>query len=204
MLEEFKLIWNREYLLGLRQLYKNLHQEKFSSRLRVGDIVLIKNPAKKRQHWKLGKILELIQGSDGNVRAVKIFRGDESYRTNPQIVLHAVKHLYPLEIAITHDHVADISSMDIDLEGVSVIDETEENDMLDESDNLNMGYGYLSDENSVSEGVVEPEQAQINDPVFVPIDEDMATEEQSTSIDRPRRVPSSVKRPMDDQFVLYK
>ena len=67
-----------------------------------------------------------------------------------------------------------------------------------------MGYGYLSDENSVSEGIVEPEQALINDPVFIPIDEDMATEEQSTSIDRPRRVPSSVKRPMDDQFVYYK
>ena len=119
-------------------------------------------------------------------------------------MLHAVKHLYPLEIAITHDHVADTSSMDIDLEGVSVIDETEENDMLDESDNLNMGYGYLSDENSVSEGVVEPEQALNIDPVFIPMDEDMATEDQFTSVDRPRRVPSRVKKPMDDQFVFYK
>ena len=102
MLEEFKLIWNKEYLLGLRQLYKNLHQEKFSSRLRVGDIVLVKNPAKKRQHWKLGKILELIPGSDGNVRTVKIFRGDEGYRTNPQVVLHAVKHLYHMIMWPTH------------------------------------------------------------------------------------------------------
>ena len=168
----------------------------------MGDIVLIKNPAKKRQHWTLGKILELIQGSDGNVRAVKIFRGDAGYRTNPQIVLHAVKHLYPLELAITHDHVADTPSMEIDLEGVSVIDETEENDMLDESDGMNMGYGDLSVEDSVSEGVVEPEQVQINAPVFIPINEDMATELPLTLIDRPRRVPSSVKRPMDDQFVF--
>ena len=92
--------------------------------------------------------------------------------------------------------------MEIDLEGVSVIDETEENDMLDESDGMNMGYGDLSVEDSVSEGVVEPEQVQINAPVFIPIDEDMATEVQSTLIDRPRRVPSSIKRPMDDQFVF--
>ena len=172
-----------------------MHQEKFSSRLRVGDIVLIKNPAKKRQHWKLGKILELIQGSDGNIRAVKVFRGDEGYRTNPQIVLHAVKHLYPLEIAITHDHVADTSIMDIDLEGVSVIDETEENDMVDESVSMDLGYSYLEDGDSVSEGVVEPEQALNIDPVFIPMDEDMATEDQFTSVDRPRRVPSRVKRP---------
>ena len=99
---------------------------------------------------------------------------------------------------------ADTPGMEFDLEGVSVIDETEVNDIPDESDHVDMGYGYVSDGDSVSEGVVEPEQVQINAPVFIPIDEDIATESQSTLIDRPRRVPSSVKRPMDDQFVYYK
>ena len=94
--------------------------------------------------------------------------------------------------------------MDIDLEGVSVIDETEENDMVDESVSMDLGYSYLEDGDSVSEGVVEPEQALNINPVFIPMDEDMATEDQFTSIDRPRRVPSSIKRPMDDQFVFYK
>ena len=92
--------------------------------------------------------------------------------------------------------------MDIDLEGVSVIDETEENDMVDESVSMDLGYSYLEDVDSVAEGVVEPEQAQNIDPVFIPMDEDMATEDQFTSVDRPRRVPSRVKKPMDDQFVF--
>ena len=68
---------------------------------------------------------------------------------------------------------------------------------------MSMGYGDLS-EDTVSEGVVEPEQVHINAPVFIPINEDMATELPSTLIDRPRRVTSSVKRPMDDQFIYYK
>ena len=96
MLEDFKEVWFYEYLLGLKHLHKNLHQTNFVNRIRVGDYVLIKNPSKKRQHWTLGKVLEFFLGSDGNVWVVKVFRGDEHYKTNPQIVIHAIKQLYPL------------------------------------------------------------------------------------------------------------
>ena len=170
----------------------------------MGDIVLIKNPAKKRQHWKLGKVLELIPGSDGNVRAVKIFRGDENYKTNPQIVIHAIKHLYPLELAISHDHVADTSTMDIDLEGVTVIDETvEEDDMVDDSGSMDLGYSYSEEVDSVTEGIEEQLQAHSLDPVFIPLDENTVAEVQTSSVNRPRRVTSRGKKPMDDQFVFY-
>ena len=85
MLEDFRSTWYQEYLLGLRQLHKNLHQIDFSNKVKIDDIVLIKNPAKARKFWKLGRVLELIPGSDGIVRAVKLFKGDKHYLTNPKI-----------------------------------------------------------------------------------------------------------------------
>ena len=99
---------------------------------------------------------------------------------------------------------ADTSTMDIDLAGVSVIDETEEDDMVDDSVNVDLGYSYVEYGDSVYEGIVKPEQAQSLDPVFIPLDENMVAEDQLSSVDRPRRVPTRIKKPMDDQFVFYK
>ena len=56
VLESFKEVWYQEYLLGLRQLHKNLHQVDFSNKIKVNDIVLIRNPAKRRKYWKLDKV----------------------------------------------------------------------------------------------------------------------------------------------------
>ena len=171
-----------------------MHQEKFKNRLRVGDIVLIKNPAKKRQHWKFGKVLELTPGSDGNVRIVKIFRGDENYKSNPQTVIHAIKHLYPLELAISHNHVADTSTMDIDLNNVTEVDESVEEDaMVDDSVNTELGYSYSEEVDSVTEAIEEQLQAYSLDSVFIPLDENTVAEVQTSSVDRPRRVTSRVK-----------
>ena len=46
MLDEFKVIWFNEYLFSLIHLHKNLHQSKFTNRIKVGDIILIKYPVK--------------------------------------------------------------------------------------------------------------------------------------------------------------
>ena len=103
MLEDFKQAWYTEYLNSLRLLRKVLLQAKIESRICEGDIVLIKNPAKKRQHWKLGKVISLVPGSDGLVPSVKLFKGDEHYKENPKIVIHSLENLFRLELSITHD-----------------------------------------------------------------------------------------------------
>ena len=107
LLESFKNIWNDEYLLSLRDSFKNLHDDKFVNQVKVGDIVLLKNTQpdviKKRQHWSLARVLELVYGKDGNVRSVKILKGTADYQTRPrQPELHPISHLYPLELSITH------------------------------------------------------------------------------------------------------
>ena len=48
----------------------------------------------------MGRILELIPGSDGKVRSVKLKRADGD------IAHHSLNHLFPMELALTHDHVA--------------------------------------------------------------------------------------------------
>ena len=106
MLDEFKDIWYKEYLIGLRDLHRNLHEKSFVNKVRVDEIVLVKNPAHKRHHWKLGRVLELIYGSDNKVRAVKLLRGDVNYRNSPRVEVHSISHLFPLELSLTHNHVA--------------------------------------------------------------------------------------------------
>lgn len=97
LINKFKNVWHDEYLLSLRELHKDIHQNSFDNKIKLQDVVLIRNPAKPRPYWFLGRVVELVKGSDGNIRSAKLLRGD---RTE---VHHSLKHLYPLELSITHD-----------------------------------------------------------------------------------------------------
>ena len=97
MLEDFKQTWCTEYLISPRLLHKDILQTIFENSIREGDIVLIKDPPQKCQHWKLGKVISLIPGSDGLVHLVKLFKGDPDYRENPKIVIRSIKNFAPIE-----------------------------------------------------------------------------------------------------------
>ena len=114
ILDSFKTLWYEEYLLGMRGLFKDLHETPFVNKVKVNDIVLIKNPAKSRQHWHLGRVLQVYPGSDGQIRSVKLLRGDANYeRGARRIELHSLKHLYPIELSITHPYVPLLSSEEL-------------------------------------------------------------------------------------------
>lgn len=101
VLEQFRQIWYEEYLVSLREQWKDLHEVNYSNKLRPDDIVLVRGPPdKKRPNWRLGRVLELFPGDDGKVRSAKIKRADGEFSH------HSINHLYPLELALTHDHVA--------------------------------------------------------------------------------------------------
>lgn len=44
----------------------------------------------------MGKVLELIEGSDGKIRAVKL------KQSNGAIEYHSICNLYPMELSVTH------------------------------------------------------------------------------------------------------
>ena len=104
MLQNFKEIWFEEYLLGLQDTYKNLHDTKFKNRIRVGDIVLIRNPRQKRDQWILGRVLQLYPGNDGKVRSAKVLRSGDWEKGPLLRSLYSVNQLHPLELNITHEY----------------------------------------------------------------------------------------------------
>ena len=67
--------------------------------------MLVKLPNKPRPFWLLGRVLELVVGRDNKVRSVKLKRGDG------QIQHHSIKHLYPLELSLTHSNIDSSSSI---------------------------------------------------------------------------------------------
>ena len=86
-----------EYLLRLGEQCKDLYQCEFENKMKVGDIELIKNPAKTRPYWRFGRVLSLNIGDDGNVRFVNQKKGDGSK------LIHSIKHLYTLKLSFTHN-----------------------------------------------------------------------------------------------------
>merc|ERR1712055_323282 len=68
------------------------------NKVKINDIVLIKNPSRPRPYWLLGRVVQLFPGDDGNVRSVQVRRGDGQVQT------HSLKHLYPLKLTLTHSY----------------------------------------------------------------------------------------------------
>ena len=60
--------------MSLRDSCKDLHNMDINNKIQVNDVVLIKNPAKTRPFWKLGRVTELFLGNDGNIRSARITR----------------------------------------------------------------------------------------------------------------------------------
>ena len=97
LFNNFKELWNKEYLLSLRESFKDLHYMDFNNEIQVNDEVLIKNPAKTGPFWKIGRATELFQGNDGNICSARITRVDTSCEN------HNMQHLFPIELSLTHN-----------------------------------------------------------------------------------------------------
>ena len=131
------------------------------------------------------------------MRAVKLVKGDELWRENPpQIVIHSLKHLFPLELSITHD-----------VKERELIVNDSDTDVIDES---------LNDDIDVMEDARDYEPINLNDMEgetftsevrsddgFTPVSSSLASD---TISDVPlesrsrRRVVS--RRPLDNEFIF--
>ncbi|GFR22988.1 hypothetical protein TNCT_295441 [Trichonephila clavata] len=86
LLKDLRGRFRKEYL-GL--LVQKAH--KTSRAFKVGEIVLIENPNKKRLYWPLGKVIELIPGRGGKVRTLKL-------RCSNSEIIRPIQRVFPLEI----------------------------------------------------------------------------------------------------------
>lgn len=90
VLNEFRHMFINQYLPTLRERYNKEPKNMRIKLPEVGDVVQIKDEGP-RVKWKVGKITELIQSNDMEVRAAKVEVGKKVYT-------RSVVHLYPLEI----------------------------------------------------------------------------------------------------------
>lgn len=96
ILMDFKTMFQNQYLPSLRERYNNSHQEprvKSSKEPQVGDIVQIKGETKNRENWRVGKIVTLLRGQDGECRVARVKVGDTEFT-------RSIAHLYPLEMDV--------------------------------------------------------------------------------------------------------
>ena len=93
VLNNFTKPWKQEYLLNLREIANQGNNKK--PNIEPGDIVLLKNDQTKRCFWKLGKVVELLIGRDGNIRAAKV---KVSSTRGTTVLSRPLQLLIPLEI----------------------------------------------------------------------------------------------------------
>lgn len=99
VLTDFWSRWRTEYLLELREAHRFYpHQKGIDSRICVGDVVLVHDENLPRGLWRLGRVEQLMVGTDGNVRgaAVRVV----SKGQNVTIVNRPIQRLYPLEFSV--------------------------------------------------------------------------------------------------------
>ena len=94
LLSQFTRQWKNEYLLGLLESTK-INADGKKPIVNVDDILMLKDDQTKRTFWKSCKVIELISGTDGNIRAAKIqLVADKGKR----IFIRPLKLLVPLEV----------------------------------------------------------------------------------------------------------
>uniref|UniRef100_A0AC34FHU9 Integrase catalytic domain-containing protein n=1 Tax=Panagrolaimus sp. ES5 TaxID=591445 RepID=A0AC34FHU9_9BILA len=97
-LNKFWQIWSKDYLNLLRERNVMAHKNTRGAIKRkpiVGEIVLVFEPDQPRNHWKIAKIQDVIESSDGEVRTCEIQYMDGF------ITRRAPNHLYPIEEGAT-------------------------------------------------------------------------------------------------------
>ena len=100
VLDHFWKRWRREYLAELRDAHQFQTRSNGTHHISVGDVVLIHDDDHPRTFWKLGKVEELISGSDDAIRGALVrIRAGNSHA----FVKRPVQRLYPVEVSDVKD-----------------------------------------------------------------------------------------------------
>ena len=98
--------WSKEYGTELRNLHRQRRRQEGSISLSVGDVVTLFEDNLPRSQWRLGRVEQLIPGTDDNVRAAVVKVITKTGRA--MTVKRQVQRLFPLEVRenVTNDEQA--------------------------------------------------------------------------------------------------
>ena len=100
VVDSFWQRWQKEYLLSLRESHWMSSQEE--AKVHAGDVVCVKEDGIKRRRWQIGRVTEIIRGSDGVVRGAKLQVVSEKNKKR-QTISRPLQLLYPLEVKTEDD-----------------------------------------------------------------------------------------------------
>ena len=92
--------WKKEYLLELREFHRSCEKHGSTYIVQRGDIVTVYDEGHPRGLWRLGKIEDLVCGTDGVVRGVCL-RVTSKTGTS-KIIRRPLQHIFPLEVRSNH------------------------------------------------------------------------------------------------------
>ena len=75
----FYILWYGLFWTGLGTVEEWLHRSSFSQKMRIGDIVLVKDIAYPRNQWPLANVVEVNIDDDGLLRRVKVKMGRKNF-----------------------------------------------------------------------------------------------------------------------------
>ncbi|KAF8791012.1 hypothetical protein HNY73_005949 [Argiope bruennichi] len=100
LIHDFRSRFRKEFLGKLRQKRPGKSGHDF----KVGEVVMIEEPSKKRVYWPLGKVISLLAGRDGKVRILKLkFKNSE--------LIRPIQKVYPLEIPFINNEIVKIDGV---------------------------------------------------------------------------------------------
>ena len=93
VMDHFWRRWKKDYLRNSHRHTSNKHP---ADPVAIGDVVVVQESDQPRGFWKLAKVENLITGSDGLVRGVRI--RTQTAGNRPTYLQRPVQLLYPLEV----------------------------------------------------------------------------------------------------------
>ncbi|XP_055927013.1 uncharacterized protein LOC129958512 [Argiope bruennichi] len=100
LIHDFRSRFRKEYLGQLRQKRPGKSGHDF----KVGEVVMIEEPSKRRVYWPLGKVISLLPGRDGKVRTLKLkFKNSE--------LIRPIQRVYPLEVPFINNEIVKIDGV---------------------------------------------------------------------------------------------
>ncbi|XP_055947035.1 uncharacterized protein LOC129980679 [Argiope bruennichi] len=100
LIHDFRSRFRKEYLGQLRQKRPGKSGHDF----KVGEVVMIEEPSKKRVYWPLGKVISLLPGRDGKGRTLKL-------KLKNSELIRPIQRVYPLEVPFINNEIVKIDGV---------------------------------------------------------------------------------------------